>query len=670
MAASKDFHRGLWLKCSHPRLNNEFVSASAEKGHHRLLGFGQQPCSGCASNNVECTIDATSDQRRTTELKRKLEDLEDDDELLRRLIRTLRHKNTYVDELVDFIRDQNPSLGQIKSFMDGAIDWVGIDKSPELLEVYEEVDRLDRLPVKDSKWALDITRLCDVPVFSVPARPWTNAYDDEFVSHLISMWFTWQHYLVNWIDRDMFLRDMKAGVLGSQFCSPLLVNAMLAEACFYSDYPEACAVRGDWSTRGDHFYQEARRLLDAEEGRISLTTVQGLGVLYSLTSMNGKDRHGWMYLVRTANATRVLRSMQPQLIAESNAPKETLERVLDNLEIGLFGTTTMGSLAWMKPPQMDKPSPEHWLPVHQTPDDTWVPYPRQDEPRPLHTNCIVNARASLGLIIWEMADFFFGDSSEKPPRADVEAAVEGWYARILDWREKFPPCIGNTDTEHCTAWVLSLHMYHHTLIMTLYANLKTTPPDADPATLESVARARERCKASALAVSELITAHNARWGTDRRPLSDMHHMVVSSYILMEDLSDPESLSAFLTLCTLCLPMTNRCMTLKGIFRLLQISMLKEHPSSLPAECIAVFREFETNHWRPEDRKRFNCLYPDFAMALKQKEAEGHTDDAEMDRVLEAWEHLSVSKVGKGNNDNGNHNENEDENGGDGVKVPS
>lgn len=51
------------------------------------------------------------------------------------------------------------------------------------------------------------------------------------VSRLVSLWFTWFHPFLNWLDRDLFLRDMKSGDLKAQFCSPILVNAMLAVAC-------------------------------------------------------------------------------------------------------------------------------------------------------------------------------------------------------------------------------------------------------------------------------------------------------------------------------------------------------------------------------------------------------------------------------------------------------
>jgi hypothetical protein len=49
----------------------------------------------------------------------------------------------------------------------------------------------------------------------------------------------------------------------------------------YSDYPEAYAVPGDLSSKGTQYYEEAKRLLEKEEGRITLPTVQGIGVLWA-----------------------------------------------------------------------------------------------------------------------------------------------------------------------------------------------------------------------------------------------------------------------------------------------------------------------------------------------------------------------------------------------------
>lgn len=75
----------------------------------------------------------------------------------------------------------------------------------------------------------------DIPTWKVPAKPWTKITDDDdFVSHLISLWFTWYHPYFNWIDRDMFIRDMQLGnPQTAKYCSQFLVNIILADACVW-----------------------------------------------------------------------------------------------------------------------------------------------------------------------------------------------------------------------------------------------------------------------------------------------------------------------------------------------------------------------------------------------------------------------------------------------------
>lgn len=79
---------------------------------------------------------------------------------------------------------------------------------------------------------MSIAALTDEPPIRVPAKPWTDVTDDDyFVSHLISVFFTWHHQACPAVDRDIFVREMNSKSLNSQFCSPLLVNAILTAAC-------------------------------------------------------------------------------------------------------------------------------------------------------------------------------------------------------------------------------------------------------------------------------------------------------------------------------------------------------------------------------------------------------------------------------------------------------
>lgn len=187
------------------------------------------PCDNCCKMQVVCVIDENSDNRRRSTLKRKLDSLEDDRELLIRLVEALRDSgDSRISALLNLIRS-NASLSELKSYIDEQLRRA---QSPELAKAHDEISRLQEATSATCRSVLDVKRLCDQPIFRVPAKPWTTVTDDDgFVSHIISLYFTWYHPCFPWMDRDVFIRDMKGENLQSQFCSPFLVNAILAAGC-------------------------------------------------------------------------------------------------------------------------------------------------------------------------------------------------------------------------------------------------------------------------------------------------------------------------------------------------------------------------------------------------------------------------------------------------------
>jgi hypothetical protein len=108
----------------------------------------------------------------------------------------------------------------------------------ELREAVAEADRQEDSNPRKRRMVMSIQSLSDRPLFDLPAKPWTVVIDDEhFVSHLVSLYFTWEHATCHIVDRELFLEDMKSGRLDSQCCSPLLVNALLAAACVGAHLP-------------------------------------------------------------------------------------------------------------------------------------------------------------------------------------------------------------------------------------------------------------------------------------------------------------------------------------------------------------------------------------------------------------------------------------------------
>ena len=79
----------------------------------------------------------------------------------------------------------------------------------------------------------------DLPGYTLPLSKWTDAYhDDKLLSHLMLLFWAWDTVCNRIIDRTIFEEDLKnldPTTLGApselRFCSPFLVNAILAVSC-------------------------------------------------------------------------------------------------------------------------------------------------------------------------------------------------------------------------------------------------------------------------------------------------------------------------------------------------------------------------------------------------------------------------------------------------------
>lgn len=119
--------------------------------------------------------------------------------------------------------------------------------------------------------------------------------DPEFIEHLLDLYFTWVHPFYQLFSQDRFLMDFKRGETGH--CSALLVNVICAFGCHYSDRLAARSDADDPLSVGEHFFAEAKRLLDLDE-KPSLTMVQALGIMSFRETSRGRDSNGYQYTGR------------------------------------------------------------------------------------------------------------------------------------------------------------------------------------------------------------------------------------------------------------------------------------------------------------------------------------------------------------------------------------
>ncbi|KAL8825677.1 MAG: hypothetical protein Q9191_004266 [Dirinaria sp. TL-2023a] len=170
---------------------------------------------------------------------------------------------------------------------------------------------------------LDVVAL-DESDIKVLARPWTTVAGNGIVSQLISVFFHhYQPIIMPFINRQAFVADMATGQIGSaSTCSPVLVNAISAYAAINSQHVWAVnkACRGKLQER---FWDEARKLLEREFGKNSLTTMRLC--TFSMDTHRSKEWSAQVqyFALREPKCTADLDSIRIQLARKSSSLKMT-----------------------------------------------------------------------------------------------------------------------------------------------------------------------------------------------------------------------------------------------------------------------------------------------------------------------------------------------------------
>ena len=137
-----------------------------------------------------------------------------------------------------------------------------------------------------------------------PLTSWTEVTSDpELVVHLLNLYFTWHYTYFTTLSKRLFYRDFFFGKpppetkRKTEYCTSLLVNAILALGCHFTSWPAARQDQSDSATAGDHFFKEAKRLIlvNDEHENPKLTTVQALALMSVREAGCGREARGWVY---------------------------------------------------------------------------------------------------------------------------------------------------------------------------------------------------------------------------------------------------------------------------------------------------------------------------------------------------------------------------------------
>lgn len=169
--------------------------------------------------------------------------------------------------------------------------------------------------------------IVDPQLEAVKPSDWTTvSANDGLMRRLLGVYFMYGYQWFIFFNKDYFLEDMAAK--RHRFCSPLLVNAVLACAyvCFLRYFDNAIAKflsqscdqritkRYEyWNPKnlGYQFLAEAKRLWALEAGKSKLTTIHAGLVITLFHNMACMDRIRWTYTLQAVAIAYDLQLFDP-----------------------------------------------------------------------------------------------------------------------------------------------------------------------------------------------------------------------------------------------------------------------------------------------------------------------------------------------------------------------
>ncbi|KAL4742988.1 fungal-specific transcription factor domain-containing protein [Aspergillus similis] len=590
---------------------------------------GKQPCDTCRTLNRECVFDETLDQRRRVAAKRTAEELDYYRGLYNDLLRAMREEDrSSAIELVDMIR-RDATNEELRHHI-GAMLRVTGKRRDETEEVVSNLEDIQCMINEDTmqSWrpqVMDIQYLCVDAPYRVPAQPWTNVTtDSDLVSHLVSLYFTWDYPFNTFLDRDVFLKHMIGGNINSEFCSPFLVNALLANACHFSDYSEAYAKPGDIMSKGGDFLAEAERLRETEPPRLSLTYIQGILLLHERYSLCGKDDCGYKMLhlaIWTGEALGLVGERKPVL--SSNDFPEDMDASLRRTAWGLFQIDTVVHAGFLRSSLITKVNLER--PNRHDQKTRWLPYPTSGEPKESFLSEYFDISCNLSEIARDMSHCLFASHSRMPSAVEQIRIKEVLFRRLREWTEGLPAHFKRDD--EVPPYVLVMKMRYHTLIIILLLfhaedeilgpiteGLKTPESVTSPSPLLECNK-RDTTESAARAIATLVRIQRQNYGTAHAHHFTMYAINLALFVLVERQGKFDILdNVFLFLASVFASIASRSQLGRNLFHLFRQSVRAKRQGSRLRHSTAVNEELKTLF---DEECTLPSIFDEFANGLEK-----------------------------------------------------
>ena len=287
-------------------------------------------------------------------------------------------------------------------------------------------------------------------------QPWTQVTDDqEFIEHLLSLYFSWQHSFFQSFPEKLFREDMASG--RTKYCSTILVNAICAAGCLLSSKPEARRDPNNSLTAGLDFFEEAIRQLND----INVSTIPTTAALYLLCHVDGhRGRMSSLWML-CGRSMRMALDMNLHLRDDkiSNETQPTLAKVHERARLHVYwgcfigdslvaakaGTnynilivTSICSFTLGRLPQIPTNAITVELPpiIEEEDEEIWEAYGIQSARRSGAKSSTFNYVATLAKIVNSTLHMFFA-----PAQQLSGTLLLNEYDKYLNWYKKLPPAL-------------------------------------------------------------------------------------------------------------------------------------------------------------------------------------------------------------------------------------
>ncbi|KAK1974736.1 hypothetical protein LZ30DRAFT_607281 [Colletotrichum cereale] len=428
-------------------------SACLQCRKRKVKCSGNRPsCRRCSTQEIECVWDTEPDTSRVASIRKRKEELERENEDLHEILRFL------------YLRPEQEAIEIFKRLRisGDALHVLDIVRTGDLLlqRLIPPVDSHARLPEPMQTYYDTVDHSENSPDTS--ARPWSEVADDGVVSDLVAGFFQWDGpFLIAFVDEEGFLEDMrKRSPETARYCSSVLVNAICALRSHTSRRAQAHGRANRCDIRLA-FFDEARRQLDFERGRVSLPTAEALFIMHLTAAVLGMDRATRMYHLAACD---MVQQLEPP--ARRDSPGSIRDQQIFSRAVwGMYCFESILAFLYLRPSILPMPSTPRFFIDHE--DPRILPSAPSTETR---ATKIFNATCDLSIIYNKAMEYNKGLESSKVGGDEDVYRRTCLFGELQLWREGIPHEVIETTPFDCSAYFL--RAYEDQVILSIFRPLE------------------------------------------------------------------------------------------------------------------------------------------------------------------------------------------------------